>query len=295
MAEGVVRAYVLAARPKTLPAAAAPVACGAALSWNLTGHCSAWLLACTLLSALAIQVATNYFNDAIDAGKGADTGNRLGPVRATAGGMVSGRAMVLAGVTAALAALAFSLPLVAARGWPIVAIGVVSLFFTWGYTGGPWPLAYRGLGELFVLLFFGFVAVAGTVFVLSGEWRAEALLAGLQTGMLSTVLIAINNLRDIAEDTGSGKRTLAVRFGVRFAKSEIAALCLLPEVAGAGWFLLGRPALAVWPSAALILGVVVAGKVLRTPPSRAYNRYLALAAGHLVLWTGLFVAAALPA
>lgn len=185
-----------------------------------------------------------------------------------------------------LLAVLISLPMVAARGWPVVGIGVVSLFFTYGYTGGPVPLAYRGLGELFVLLFFGLVAVAGTVFVQTGEWRTESLLLGAQIGMLSTVLIAINNLRDRVEDAQSKKRTLAVRFGERFAKWEIAACCLGPYLLGLGWSRFGL-GLGGWPAGgAMGLGLLVAWLVQATPPGRVYNKFLALSALHLVVWTG---------
>ncbi len=281
------RALLLAARPKTLPAAVAPVVLGSALAWRLTGQFS-WLLAwCTLGSTIAIQIATNYFNDAVDARKGADTAARLGPLRATAAGLLTPRRMLGAGGGMLVLAVLLSLPMVAARGWPVVAIGVVSLFFTYGYTGGPVPLAYRGLGEIFVLLFFGLVAVAGTVFVQTGDWHGGAFLVGAQVGMLSTVLIAINNLRDRVEDSGSNKRTLAVRFGETFARIEIAVLCLAPYLLGWAWCRWGGgPGLWPW-AAASVLGLLVAWRVQVTPPGRIYNKYLALSALHLVVWTGL--------
>lgn len=280
------QALVLASRPKTLPAAAAPVVLGCALAWHLTGQIHGWLAVCTLASTLAIQIATNYFNDAVDARKGADTAQRLGPVRVTAAGLLTPRRMLGAGVVMLAIAIAFSLPMVWERGWPVVAIGLVSLFFTYGYTGGPVPLAYRGLGELFVVLFFGWVAVAGTVFVQTGQWREESILLGTQVGLLSTVLIAINNLRDLAEDRLSGKRTLAVRWGERFARYEIGLLCLGPYLLSGIWprFL---PELGPFPALAPgVIGLLVAWKVAVTPPGRIYNRYLALAALHLLLWSG---------
>ena len=284
-----IRALFLASRPKTLPAAVAPVVLGSALAWRLTGEFS-WLLAwCTLWSTIAIQIATNYFNDAVDARKGADTVARLGPRRATAAGWLTPRQMLGAGVVMLAAAVLISLPMVAARGWPVVGIGMVSLFFTYGYTGGPVPLAYRGLGEIFVLLFFGLVAVAGTVLVQTGQWRLEALLLGAQVGMLSTVLIAINNLRDRVEDAGSNKRTLAVRFGERFAKVEIAVFCLGPYLLGIGWNRID-PEMGFLPvGTAAALGLLVAWRVWSTPPGRVYNKFLALSALHLVVWTGLMV------
>ena len=223
--------WLLAARPKTLPAAVVPVWVGSVLAWKLTGAWSPWLGVCTVLSAMAIQVATNFFNDALDFKKGADTERRLGPVRVTASGLMAPRQVVVMGFLALLFGCAMAVPLILARGWPILAIGIPSLYFAWGYTGGPVPLAYRGLGELFVLGFFGLVAVAGTVFVQTGAWFwGPSLLLGIQVGCLSTALIAINNLRDIEEDSRTGKRTLAVRFGVGWAKYEVGVLSLLPWV-----------------------------------------------------------------
>lgn len=288
------RTFLLASRPKTLPAAIAPVAAGCALAWKIHHAFNLTLALCTLLSTLAIQIATNYFNDAVDAGKGADTSQRLGPRRATATGLVSPRAMLTAGAAALLAAIAFSLPLVAARGWPILAIGMLALYFSYGYTGGPAPLAYLGLGELFVILFFGLIAVSGTVFVQTGSWSPHSLIAGFQAGLLSTALIAINNLRDRREDQQSGKRTLAVRTGPAAARAMITTWCLLPSALGFLWLLYPQThRLAWWPLPAAALGCFVSWKVIRTEPSRTYNRYLALAALQLILWTTLFCAACL--
>lgn len=300
------KAYLLAARPKTLPAAVCPVIAGSALAWRLSGSFSWLLLWATLLSTIAIQVATNYFNDAVDAAKGADTEARLGPKRATASGLISPRAMLTAGAIAGLIAAALSAPLIVERGWPIVGIGVVSLFFSYGYTGGPWPLAYRGLGEVFVMLFFGFVAVTGTVFVQTGEWRAEALLLGAQIGALSTVLIAINNLRDIEEDTRSHKRTLAVRFGKTGGRISVTLWCLLPYAAACLWGNPGllpehilstghglRGALCQFGLLLLPLALFIALQIWRREPSPAYNKYLAFSALHLLLWTALFTYACL--
>lgn len=286
----VLSSWVLAARPKTLPAAVAPVAMGGALTARLTGTLSWPLLWYTLGSAMAIQVATNFFNDAIDAAKGADRAGRLGPVRATAAGLVSGRQMYLAAVVALLVSGLLALPLLAARGWVMLVIGLPSVYFSFGYTGGPWPLAYRGWGDGFVLLYFGLVAVSGTVFVQCGRWPWEALVAGAQVGMLSTVLIAVNNLRDAEEDRISQKRTLAVRYGTMFSRVEIALLCLLPHVLGLlVWPLRGWGTLAWWPLPVMLLGGWISWSVWRTEPSRKYNLFLALAGLQLVLFAVLWV------
>lgn len=285
-------AWVLASRPKTLPAAIAPVCIGCALAWKLTGSWSLWLALCTVLSAIAIQIATNFFNDAIDFDKGADTANRLGPTRATSAGMTSRKGMYLAGWITILIAAALALPLIQARGWLILAIGLPSIYFSFGYTGGPFPLAYRGLGDLFVLIFFGLIAVSGAVFVQTGTWPFDALVAGIQIGLLSTVLIAINNLRDIEEDRGTRKMTLAVRFGITFSRIEITLLCLLPHVVGLLlWPARGFSLLAWLPLPVGLLGFLISALIWKTAPSRAYNRFLALSAAQLVLFTVLFVVA----
>jgi len=285
-----VRAWLLAARPKTLPAAIVPVWVGSVLAWKLTGSWSPTLAICTLLSAVAIQVATNFFNDALDHRKGADTARRIGPTRVTASGWISPARVVSMGMVMLGVACALAVPLILARGWPIVAIGLPALYFAWGYTGGPVPLAYRGMGELFVLLFFGLVAVAGTVFVQTGEWHWwPSLVLGFQVGCLSTALIAINNLRDIHEDATTGKRTLAVRFGVGWAKREVMWLCYLPWLAGA--LIWNRMESAVAPLMGLgffFALLAVASPVLRTPPSPRYNRFLAMAGLQLVLFAILF-------
>ncbi|MGE9267292.1 MAG: 1,4-dihydroxy-2-naphthoate octaprenyltransferase [Verrucomicrobiales bacterium] len=280
------KAWILAMRPKTLPAAIVPVWAGCVMAWHLSGAWRPDLAAWTLVGALAIQIATNFFNDAVDADKGADTEKRLGPRRVTAGGMMSRRAVYGWGLAFLALATLCGLVLWAERGWWVVAMGLPSLFLTYGYTGGPFPLAYRGMGELFVILFFGLVAVGGTVFVQLGEWREEAFWLGWQVGMLSAVLIAINNLRDREEDAGSGKRTLAVRFGANFMRALIALLLLGPYLLlpmtmpiGVGLLLLVVPGL-LW-AASIFRGV-------RRAEGKALNGVLARAGLHLLLFVLLF-------
>lgn len=280
--------WITAARPKTLGAAIAPVAVGTVLAWRLTGQFSLQLLVCTLGSCVALQVATNFFNDALDFIKGADTSERLGPRRITAAGAVTADKTMRAGTLLLLVAIVLSVPLIGARGWPIIGIGLPSLYFCYGYTGGPYPLAYRGLGELFVILFFGFVAVMGTVYVQSGLWSVAAVVAGFQMGCLSTLLIAINNLRDVEEDSGTGKRTLAVRFGVAFGRWEILLLMVAAYGAGLYWWRMGMVGGFLWPLALLPLAVVIVVGVFRNAPGRIYNRWLALSGVHLLLFAALW-------
>jgi len=282
--------WIDAARPKTLGAAVAPVIVGTAIGRHFGGTFNLNLALCTLFACMALQVATNWFNDAIDFEKGSDTAARIGPRRITASGVVTSRQVIVAALLMLGVATAFSVPLFLARGWPILAIGLPSLYFCYGYTGGPAPLAYRGLGELFVILFFGLVAVTGSAFVHSGQWLAQALVGGAQIGCLSTVLIAINNLRDIDEDRSTGKRTLAARFGVTFAKVEITTLVIVALALQAYWMGHGLPHLESATRIAGVVGAVVIYKTWRLPPGKAYNGLLALSGMYLLLFAGLLVA-----
>lgn len=282
------KACILAARPKTLPAAITPVWAGCVLAWKLSGRFDLLLAVCTLIGAISIQISTNFFNDAIDARKGADTERRLGPTRVTASGMMSSQAvMKLASAFLGVAALC-GVVLFRARGWPIVVIGIPSMFLAYGYTGGPFPLAYRGMGELFVIAFFGLIAVAGTVFIQTGEWFQESLLLGLQIGLLSSILISINNMRDREEDCATGKRTLAVRFGPRFAVIVIWLEVKIAVFAGLGWIVFERPTLVIAGAPVLLIGLRIIWGVITTPPGSAFNRLLALGSVQLILFALLF-------
>jgi 1,4-dihydroxy-2-naphthoate octaprenyltransferase len=275
-----------------LPAAIVPVWAGCVLAWKLSGSFDFLLALCTLGGAVAIQIATNFFNDAIDARKGADTERRLGPTRVTASGMMQPRTVMrLATLFLGIAVLC-GVVLYQARGWPIIAIGVPSLFLAYGYTGGPFPLAYRGMGELFVIGFFGLVAVAGTVFIQTGGWPREALLLGLQIGMLSCVLISINNLRDREEDATTGKRTLAVRFGPKVAVAVIWLEVKIAVFAGLGWIAFGHPSLAIAGAPVFLIGLRIIWGVLTFPPGPAFNRLLAFGGVQLVFFAAAFHIAA---
>lgn len=286
------KSCVLAARPKTLPAAIVPVWVGCVLAWKLGGSFDLPLALCTLAGALAIQIATNFFNDAIDAGKGADTERRLGPKRVTASGLMKPRAVMGLGAGFLVVAIVCGVALFQARGWPIVAIGIPSLFLAYGYTGGPFPLAYRGMGELFVIVFFGLVAVAGTVFIQTGGWPREALLLGAQTGLLSAVLISINNFRDREEDASTGKRTLAVRFGPKVAAVAIWLEIKLAAFLGLVWIVWGHPMWLFASLPVLLLGLRILWGVFTQPPGPAFNRLLALGGVQLILFAAVFHGAA---
>ncbi len=279
--------WIAAARPKTLGAAIAPVAVGCALAAKIGGAFDVKLALCTLGSCAALQIATNFFNDALDAIKGADTAARIGPRRITASGRADAGTVKIAAWLMLVMATLLAVPLFEARGWPILLIGLPSLYFCFGYTGGPVPLAYRGLGELFVILFFGFVAVAGTTFVQTGEWYVEAMVAGFQIGCLSTVLIAINNLRDLEEDRRANKRTLAARLGLTFARWEITLLIVAAHAAGSYWFAHGWERAFMLPLVTLPLGFFITWRVLVEAPGRGHNRLLALSGMQLLAFAAL--------
>jgi 1,4-dihydroxy-2-naphthoate octaprenyltransferase len=215
--------WIAAARLRTLPAAVVPVVVGTAVAYAT--RAIAWGPALAALGgALAIQIGTNFANDVFDAERGADGPDRIGPLRAVSAGLITAAAMKRAMIAAFVVASVFGLYLTATVGWPIAAVGLASIIAGIAYTGGPYPLGYHGLGDLFVLAFFGFVAVCGTAFVQLGSVPGLALWASLPVGALATAIIVVNNLRDRPTDARAGKRTLAVRLGRRGAILEFALL-----------------------------------------------------------------------
>ena len=220
---GPVRAWLLAARPRTLTAAVAPVLVGAGLAAS-DGVFAPLPAAAAMLGAILIQLGTNLANDYYDFVRGGDTAERVGPVRVTQAGILE-PAVVKRGMFVVLAAaMLVGLYLVAVGGWPILVIGLASVVCAVAYTGGPFPLAYHGLGDVFVFVFFGLVAVGGTYWVQALAWPSDALLAGAGLGALSTAILVVNNLRDIETDAKAAKRTLAVRLGVGGTQVEYVVL-----------------------------------------------------------------------
>jgi 1,4-dihydroxy-2-naphthoate octaprenyltransferase len=207
-----VRIWLMAARPRTLPAAIAPVLVGTALAMTTTDLRVGGFVA-ALLGAILIQVGTNLSNDYSDARRGADTEDRIGPVRVTAGGLVPPRQVLVATyVTFALAVLC-GVYLVVLAGPILLAIGAASILAGVLYTGGPRPYGYEGLGEIFVFLFFGLVAVTGSYFVQTETVTWEAVVLAVPVGLLAAAILVVNNVRDLETDRRAGKRTLAVRLG----------------------------------------------------------------------------------
>lgn len=250
------RIWWQAIRPKTLAAGALPVLVGAAVAWSVGGFALAPALA-ALTGALLLQVACNLANDVFDHLQGADDVERVGPARAAQQGWLTHRQLGIA--TAAVLALAalVGLYLVTHAGWPILAVGLASVFAAVAYTAKPFALGYRGLGDALVFLFFGPAAVVGTVYVQTGAAPLAAWLASVPLGALATAILVVNNLRDRHTDARTGKRTLAVRFGARGARLEYVgllavayltvAVAVAAGVASPGW-------LAPWLSVPLAIG-----------------------------------------
>jgi 1,4-dihydroxy-2-naphthoate octaprenyltransferase len=244
--------WVAALRPRTLPAAVAPVVVGSALAARHV-ELDPGLAALTAGTALLIQIATNLANDYFDFRKGADTEERVGPVRAVAAGLLDARTVRNAAFLVLALAAACGAVLVARGGLPILAIGLAALVCAPGYTAGPFPLAYIGAGDLFVFVFFGLAAVAGTVWLQVGALVPGVWPAAIAMGALATAILVVNNLRDRHTDAEAGKRTLAVRLGARAARIEYAGLVVL-ALGCAAWM-----AVSTAPGAALALATALPG------------------------------------
>jgi 1,4-dihydroxy-2-naphthoate octaprenyltransferase len=238
---GPLRVWVLAARIPTLPAAVVPVLVGSAVAWT-AGQFRPWPFVAALVASLLIQIGTNLANDYFDFRKGADTAERLGPVRVTQSGLVRPQTVRTATiVTFGLAAL-IGIYLSVVGGLPILVVGLLSIAAGVLYTGGPYPLAYHGLGDLTVFIFFGLVAVIGTAYLHTGEVTTFAIVSALPVAALVTAILVVNNLRDIATDRAAKKRTLAVRLGPGGTRAEyLLLLSIAYLVPLASWLLLDIP------------------------------------------------------
>jgi len=284
---GSAKAWVLAARPPTLSAAIVPVLVGTACAVGESGFRPGAALA-ALTGALLLQIAANFANDVFDYEKGADTAERLGPVRAVQAGLLTPGA-VRRGLYVVLGlALLVGVYLTAVAGGAVVVIGLASMTAAVAYTGGPYPLGYHGLGDVFVMGFFGFVAVLGTTFVEVGRVSSLGVAASVPVGALATAILVVNNLRDIATDRVAGKRTLAVRWGERGALTEYALLLVAAYAVPAWLFVAGRASVAILlPLVSIPLAVRLFLRV-RTERGRALNPLLGGTAKLLLLYGVLF-------
>lgn len=211
--------WFLAARPRTLPAAVAPIVVGTAVAVREDAFVW-WVALLAMITALLLQIAANFANDAIDAKKGSDTADRTGPTRITAAGYVTYNQVMNATWITLVFAMCTGIPLLIRGGWPFVALGIASLICAVAYTGGPFPISYLGLGEIFVFLFFGLIAVTGTAYLQTGELTALSLAASIPPGAMIVGILIVNNYRDREQDARVNKRTLAVRIGPRNTRIE---------------------------------------------------------------------------
>lgn len=278
------KAWVMAARPQTLPAAAAPILVGTGLTVH-EGVFAPLPALMAFIGAALIQIGTNFANDYYDAKKGADTDDREGFTRVTQSGLIAPSQVKLATIVTFALAILSGTYLVYIGGLPILVIGLVSVACGWAYTGGPYPLGYHGLGDLFVFVFFGVVAVVGTFYVQAvahlepltltiptGTLPREAFIASLPVAGLSTAILVVNNIRDRETDAATGKRTLAVRLGYRWSRLEYVALVALAYLTPLWfWLVAGFRPTVLLPLVTLPYAALVARTVCTRTDGTALN------------------------
>ncbi len=259
------RLWLLAARPRTLPAAVAPVLVGTALALT-DGTFRPVAFAAALVGSVFIQIGTNLSNDYSDARRGADTEDRLGPVRVTAGGLLPPQRVLVGTYLAFGIAVAAGAYLAAVAGWQLLVVGAVSILAGVLYTGGPRPYGYEGLGELFVFLFFGIVAVTGSYYVQTEELTWEAFALSVPVGLLAAAILVVNNVRDVDTDRRAGKRTLAVKLGRE--RARILFVAMLAAAFAAPLIVIAAGGLS-WCLALTVLAWPLAIPLVRTVRTRA--------------------------
>jgi 1,4-dihydroxy-2-naphthoate octaprenyltransferase len=284
--------WLMAARPATLPASIVPVLVGTAASLHDDSFMLLPFLG-TLAAAVLIQIGTNLANDLFDFEKGADTSQRLGPLRVTQSGLASPQQVRLAMTLSFATAVVIGLYLITVGGWPILAIGVFSIAAGIAYTGGPWPLGYHGLGDLFVFVFFGLVAVIGSAYLQTSTISLTALAAALPVGCTVTAILVVNNLRDLETDRRAGKRTLAVRIDAPLTRAQYVLLLVVPYVLVTGLVVRGVLPPACWLSwLTLPLALSLVRTVLRGAEGGGLNAVLKGTA-QLHLFFGILLAGGL--
>lgn len=269
--------WFLAVRPKTLTASLVPVLVGAALA--ASQMTIAWdPILFALLTALSIQIGTNLINDAIDCRKGADTVGRLGPMRVAASGLLTEQQVMAGGIMALLLAVLFGLPLMIQGGWVIALLLMLAVACAYCYTGGPYPIAYNGLGELFVFVFFGLASTGGVYYLLTERLDWIVFLAATQVGLMSVLVIAMNNFRDREEDLKNNKNTMAVIFGETFARCQVSFLALMPFCLNFWWADLRYEPAAWLPFLALPIAAYLVWNIWVVPLGIIYNKFFVLSA-----------------
>lgn len=285
---GVLRPWILAARPKTLPAAISPVLVGSAIAFTC-GRFRFLPALAAVFTAVMIQVGTNYFNDVIDYLKGTDAGVRLGPTRVTQAGLLTSRQVWFGGIASFVAAALAGIYLAAYRGWEVLIIGVACFLAGILYSVGPYSLVNTGLADLFVLIFFGLVAVGGTVYVLCGSLPVSAWLGGVACGVLVTAILVVNNIRDASSDRLAGRKNIPALWGKRAGEIEFFTLVSIAYLVPVLLWIFGQvgwPVLVVYLS--LPTAITLCHDLVHTPVSPAFNLILARTA-RLVLFFSLLL------
>lgn len=282
--------WLLAIRPKTLSLAVVPVVTGTALAWNTQQTLLPGPMIAALLAALLIQIGTNLHNDAADFERGADTPNRLGPKRAAAEGWLSLAEIRRAALLSFTGALLLGCYLVWVGGWPVLILGIASLAAGYAYTGGPHPIAYTPLGELFVLFFFGIAAVGGSYYLQTSTVGLAALLAGIAIGLPATAVLMVNNYRDLETDIRAGKHTLIAAIGRPTARHLYAFMLMMPLALAL--LLVPDPGLRWLPWLALPMALLLIRRLWTLSIGPGLNRLLAMTAQFQLLF-GLLLSIAL--
>lgn len=270
------QAAATAARLRTLPIPTIQVCAGTGLAYSAIGNIDWLIFLCTWFVGIFITMGVNLINDVIDFDKGADQPKRVGFLKVISAGIFSRKQVLIAGLSCLLLAVLFGIPLAIHSGWFLFLLIFLSAVMAYCYTGGPYPLSYLGLSELFILIFYGGLCVGAAYYVQTGLLSLPALLCAIQMGLLAILPNALNNLRDIYDDAENHKRTLAVRFGRTFAKWEIALLTFLPPFLGMGWIPLGFIEAAWMPLLLLPMSFLFVRSVWMTAPGPSFNRLFKL-------------------
>lgn len=286
-----IRLWLIAARPKTLSVSLVPVLVGTGMAFSEGFSINFFLLLMMFLSSLCIQIGTNLVNDAIDFKKGADREGRLGPLRVTQSGLLPFQKVMQMGIFSFILAFLFGIPLMISGGWIFTLIILLSIACGYLYTGGPYPLAYLGISDLFILVFFGWVSTLSAYYLQTDQIHSFVFLAATQIGLLAIVPQAINCLRDRVEDAKVGKKSFAVRFGSTASRWEITFLSLFPFVLGICWAVSSRPLAAFLPLVALFPILLNLKNIWQVPVGEIYNLYLARSAKYQLLFACLLTLA----
>jgi len=282
-----IKYLILASRPKTLVAGLCPVFLGASYAYHYKGQLDFFYLTILVLASVCIQVATNFFNDALDADEGRDSEDRLGPVRAASTGALTSKFLKISALFLLMIAVILGFVLALKVGFWVFAIGLPAVFLAYLYTGSRFSLSMNGTADFFVLTYFGVIPVWATTLILSDVNSFSAALSGLQLGLFANALLLINNLRDLSEDSRNNKNTLIVRFGRNFGLCFLAFCFVIPYVISFSldsiFFRAG-----LWTMPLLVLSIFIFYKIAVSEPSTKYNKYLGLTALNLVLFTYFF-------